>query len=189
MGPTRSGTWAATSRSEEPWAPPSRVGSLAFSPHSRFLAVGSGSLDGAIRLFEVSDKAPREQATLVGARVDQRGWPFRPTASSSPVQAGSHHPTLGRGGRRGRPAELRGHNGTSVLSPSRPMVKGLASAAEDGTVRLWAVTDPLLGTSEPCSPCWANNCGSLHRWPNPGNGCRDGSIRLWNLAKPPRRHC
>ena len=55
-----------------------RFQSLAFSPNGRMLVAGSGSLDGLVRLMDVSEKAPKETAVLRGARGAINALAFSP---------------------------------------------------------------------------------------------------------------
>src|SRR5688572_10542566 len=56
----------------------SRFHALTFAPTSRLLAAGSGSPDGLIRLFDVSEKTPRPVATLRGTRGTLEAIAFSP---------------------------------------------------------------------------------------------------------------
>lgn len=119
-----------------------RFGALAFAAGSRFLAVGSGSVDGLIRLFDLSEKTPQPAGLLRGGRGAIAGLAFSPDAKQ--VAGGGEDNTLrlwdlGPGAKGEPRVQLPGHTQAIRGVAFAPDGQGVATAGRDGAVRLWTI--------------------------------------------------
>lgn len=179
-GPTR--LWdVGGSFKERAWIPSSgaRFNALAFS-QSRLLILGSGSLDGAIRVFDVSDKAPRELPGLKGGRGCINAVAFSPDGKLAAAGGEDRMLRIWEVSASGPPrSELKGHGGPIRALAFTPDGQGLVSAAEDG-VRIWAVSRirswerSLVQQPSATAAVYSPDGRTLV------TGSRDGSIRLWD---------
>lgn len=162
----------------------SKYGSLAFSPNGRTLVVGSGSLDGRVKLLDVTEKLPCELATLRGGRGAVHAVAVSP--DSKLVAGVGEDRTLrvwepGSSTRDEPRSQLAGHAGTITCLAFAPDSQGVATAARDATVRLWSLgrirswqraSFPHPG--EVTSVAWSAD-GKLV-----ATGCQDGIARVWD---------
>jgi WD40 repeat protein len=160
--------------------------SLAFSPNGRTLAAGSGSLDGSVWLFDVTEKMPREVATLRGARGAVDAIAF--SADGKLIASGGEDRTLrvwepGADFRCEARARLTGHTGPIKALAFSPDGQGVATAARDLTVRLWSLgrirsweRAILTHPSHVCSMAWSPDGKTV------ATACQDGIIRLWDAT-------
>jgi WD40 repeat protein len=161
---------------------------LAFS-RSNVLALGAGTLDGAIRLYDVSDKSPRELTGLKGAHGSINALAFSPDGKIAVGAGEDRFLRIWEVAAAGPPrAELKGHGGAIRALAFTPDGQGLSSAADDG-VRLWAVSRirswerASLPQPQATAVTYSADARTLV------TGSRDGLIRLWDttvVCKAPR---
>jgi WD40 repeat protein len=165
-----------------------RFTAIAYS-RSQTLALGSGTLDGAIRLFDVSDKSPRELTGLKGAHGAINALAFSPDGKVAAAAGEDRMLRIWEVAAAGPPrAELKGHGGAIRALAFTPDGQGLASAADDG-VRIWAVSRirswerASLPQASATAVTYSADARTLV------TGSRDGLIRLWDTgvsSKAPR---
>lgn len=177
---SKPGPRCSISKSGEPFR------GLAFSPNSRALAVGNGSVSGLAWLFDVTEKDPQELATMRGARGQVAALAFSPDGKL--VAGVGEDQTLrvwepGAGFRGDARALLPGHTkpvGAVVFAPDGLTV---ATAGQDATVRLWTISRlrssqraVLTHPGEVLALAYAPDGKTL------ATACRDGKVRLWDLT-------
>jgi WD40 repeat protein len=167
-----------------------RFQSFAFAPNGRTLAAGSGAEDGRVRLLDISDKQPREIASLRGAKGAINCVAISP--DSKLVAAGGEDRTL----RVWEPAssfrneprtQLPGHTGPIRALAIALDNQGVATASQDHTVRVWAIGRirswervVLQHPHEVYGVAWSPNGRTV------ATACEDRKIRIWdpNALKP-----
>jgi WD40 repeat protein len=157
----------------------SRFNALAFS-RNRTLALGSGSLDGAIRVFDVSEKSPQELTSLKGGHGSVNALAFSPDGKLAAAAGDDRILRIWDVAAAGPPrSELKGHAGAIRSLMFTPDGQGLASGADDG-VRLWAITR-IRSWERSSVP---NSATTTVTYSPDGRtlltGSREGVIRLWN---------
>jgi WD40 repeat protein len=167
-----------------------KLNSLTFSPNGRTLVAGSGSLDGRVRLIDVTEKAPKEIAILRGARGAVDAVAVSPDGKL--VAGGGEDRTLrvwdlAPAVRVDPQIQLAGHTGPIRALAFAPDSQGVATAARDATIRVWALgrirsweRAVLPHPSEVECVAWSPDGKII------ATACQDGIVRLWepNAAKP-----
>lgn len=170
-----------------------RISSLAFSSNGRTLVTGSGSLDGRIKLLDISEKLPREIVTLRGARGAVNTVAFAP--DSKRVAAGGEDRTLrvweaGPNFREDATSQLLGHTGTIHAIAFAPDSQSAATASADASVRLWTLS--RIRSSQRAVFPHSSDVKCLAWSPNGkliATGEQAGIVRIWEAVamKPAAR--
>jgi WD40 repeat protein/predicted Ser/Thr protein kinase len=166
-----------------------QVRSVAFSPDGKTLA--SGSFDGTVRLWDVTDRArPRlltAQPTGHHSRVNSVA--FSPDGKTLASGSDDHtirlwhvtdpaHPAP--------PATLTDHREKVISVAFSPDGKTLASGSFDDTVRLWDVTDPAHPAPLDVLEGHTDNVTSVVFSPDGktlASGSDDHTVRLWDVTR------
>jgi WD40 repeat protein len=166
----------------------SRFRSLAFASSGRTLAAGFAGPDGHVRVFDVTEKAPFENAKLRGPHGSVDAVAFTPDGKLVAGGGEDHilriwEPAQSKQGE--TRAELRGHSAPIRALAFAPDGQGLASASADGTVRLWAVSrirswerGSLPHPGEVRCLAFSTDGRSL------ATAGHDGVVRVWDPAVP-----
>src|SRR5713226_1724219 len=124
-----------------PQVHPTGVHSLAFSPDGKFLATGSGSLDGLIFLWYVKGDDPEPVAALRGHTAPVEALAFSPDgrllASAGTDRLVRLWDITSKGAE--ERATMKGHTDTIKTLAFAPDSRVVASAGQDETIRLWSV--------------------------------------------------
>jgi WD40 repeat protein len=155
----------------------SGINALAFSCN-RTLALGS--IGGAIRVFDVSEKSPQELASLKGSRGSVNALTFSPDGKLAAAGGEDRIVRIWDVSAGGPPrSELKGHAGAIRALVFTPDGQGLASAADDG-VRLWAISRirswERSSVPHPATTTVAYSADGRTLV----TGGREGEIRLWD---------
>ncbi len=150
--------------------------SLAFDPEGARLA--SCAEDGTLRVWEL-DGSGRDLA-----RVDAPSAVCFAAAGSRLVCAsGTNTLFVFDPSSDEEPARLEGHRGKITALAAHPASSRLASASEDGTLRIWDVERlellEVLAHDRPMTGVALDPSGTLV-----ASGDREGEVRIWDLAGP-----
>jgi serine/threonine protein kinase len=161
------------------------VWSLVFSPDQRFVAWGSGSLDGLICLGDLTDPTLNHMILLHRHQARVNALAYSPDAKM--LASGGMDQTVrwwelteadGK-----EAAVLKGHKAEVTGVAFSPDAKTLASSSIDGTVRLWK----RGGFFSNAKTVLDGNWGSVHSVafaqlaPVLAFGCHDHSVRLYGM--------
>lgn len=163
-----------------------RISALAFSPNGRTLVVGSGTLDGRIKLLDITEKLPREIVTLRGPRGAVSTVAVSP--DNKRVAAGGEDRTLRiweAGPTFGEDAtnQLLGHTGRIRLIAFAPDSQMVATASADASVRVWTLS--RIRSSQ--RAIFPHSCEvKCLAWSPDGKwiatGDQAGIVRIWEAA-------
>jgi len=169
-----------------PQVHPAGVHSLAFSPDGKFLATGSGSLDGLIFLWYVKGDDPEPVAALRGHTAPVEALAFSPDgrllASAGTDRLVRLWDITSKGAE--ERATMKGHTDTIKTLAFAPDSRVVASAGQDETIRLWSVgrlwTEELAVLRGPMghvlSVAFSPDAQTL------ASGSQDQIVRLWDLG-------
>jgi len=163
-----------------------RISALAFSPNGRTLVAGSGTLDGRIKLLDITEKLPREIVTLRGPRGAVNTIAVSP--DSKRLAAGGEDRTLrvwdaGPNFREDATTQLLGHTGTIRAIAFAPDSQSVATASADASVRVWTLS--RIRSSQ--RAVFPHSCEVKHLvWSADGKqiltGDQAGIVRLWDAV-------
>jgi len=160
-----------------------RFTALAFSANSRLVACGSGSVDGLIWLYDVTEKEPQQAGLLRGARGAAGAVGF--SADNKLVAGAGDDLTLriwDVSNPKGDPrTQLLGHTKPVRALTFSPDGQGIATAGPDGTARVWALS--RIRSWERAKLPHAGEVTALAFAPDGkalATAGRDGVIRLWD---------
>lgn len=160
-----------------------RFSALTFSPNSRLVACGSGTADGLIWLYDVTEKEPQSAGLLKGARGAVGAVAFSP--DNKLVAGGGDDLSLRvwevpspKGDPR---TQLPGHTKAIRTLAFSPDGQGITTAGLDGTGRVWALSRirswervKLPHTGEVTTLAYSADGKTL------ATAGPDGVIRLWD---------
>lgn len=160
--------------------------SIACAPNSRLVALGSDSLGGTVRLFDITESTPAEGATLRGARGCVLGLAF--SADGKLIAGGGEDNTLriwepGPGFRGDARGVLPGHTKPITATAFSPDAQTAATASQDATVKLWRLSRIRSSLRASLAhPAEVLAMAFIHDGKSLITACRDGRIRVWDLT-------
>jgi WD40 repeat protein len=171
-------------RGEIPRADPVRA--IAVAPNSRHVALGSDGASGLIRLFDITEKAPAEGATLRGAHGGVLALAF--SADGKMIAGGGEDNTLrvwepAAGFRGDARAVLPGHTQPITCVAFAPDGLTATTGSRDNTARVWRLSRirSSLRTALP-HPAPVDAVAYLPDGKLLATACRDGRLRVWDLT-------
>ena len=162
------------------------VRSIACAPNSRLVALGSDTLAGLVRLFDITDAAPAEGATLRGARGAVLALAF--SADGKLIAGGGEDNTLriwepDPGFRGDARAVLPGHTQPITAVAFAPDGQTAATGSRDGTARVWRLSRIRSSLRAALAhPAEVSAIAYLPDGKSLVTACRDGRIRVWDLT-------
>jgi WD40 repeat protein/serine/threonine protein kinase len=172
---------STTNRLDVPW-PATEIGSLAFSPNGKTLAVGN--VNTWVRLLDLGSLSTNAlKVTNLGQHQSMvSSVAFFPDGKL--VSASYDHTLkLWDVGRLKEISVLKGHRGAISQVAVSPDGTTVASVGDDMTIRLWS-REPVPETDVLKHPAWVNSADFSRDGKWLVTGCRDpdGTIRLWDVA-------
>ncbi len=159
---------------------------VACAPSSRLVALGADTLAGAVRLYDITEKAPADGPTLRGARGAVLALAF--SADGKQVAGGGEDNTLRvwepvPGFRGDARAILPGHTQPITAVAFAPNGLTAATGSRDGTARVWNLSRLRPGPRASLShPAEVLALAYLPDGRSLATACRDGRVRVWDLT-------